>query len=128
MPERFRSIYAHAVEVAPGERLLFLSGQVGVRPDGAPAEGFAAQCEAAMANVEALLHTAGGTPAHLVKITYLLTDAADLPALVEARQARWRGASPPAVTVMVVAALANPGFRIEIEAVAALPSAGRGDP
>lgn len=126
VPEQFRGIYAHAVEVPSGQRLLFISGQVGVQPDGTVADGFGAQCDTAMTNVEALLQRAGALPAHLVKVSYLLTDAADIPALTAARQARWRAEAPPAVTVMVVAALANPGFRIEIEAVAAVPGAERG--
>ena len=119
VPERFGRIYAHAVETTATQRLLFLSGQVGVAPDGSLAEGFEAQCRQAMRNVEALLQRAGMSAADMVKVSYLLTDAVDLPLLTSLRNELWASANPPAVTVMVVAALANPRFRVEIEAVAA---------
>jgi 2-iminobutanoate/2-iminopropanoate deaminase len=72
-----------------------------------------------MDNVEALLADAGMTTADIVKTNYFLTRAVDLPALVETRRQRWSIAAPPAVTVVVVTALARPEFLVEVEAVAA---------
>ncbi len=118
-PEQFRTIYSHAVEVQAGARLLMVSGQIGVGRDGATQSGFAAQCEQAMENVEALLAAARMTTADIVKVTYFLTRAADLPALGDIRRRRWAAAEPPAVTTLVVAALAAPDYLVEIEVTAA---------
>jgi 2-iminobutanoate/2-iminopropanoate deaminase len=118
-PEPFKTIYSHAVEVQAGARLLMISGQVGVGRDGVTRAGFAAQCEQAMENVEALLAAARMAAADIVKITYFLTRAADLPALGDIRRRRWASAEPPAVTVLVVAALAAPDYLVEIEVTAA---------
>ena len=119
VPEAFRSIYSHAAEVPGGSRLLFVSGQVGVATDGALPDGFALQLERAMDNVEAILAAAGMSRAHIIKASYYLTCAADLPALGEIRRRRWSSDAPEAVTVIVVAALARPEFLVEVEVVAA---------
>lgn len=122
VPGPFRAIYAHSTEVPPGSRLLYVAGQVGLRPDATLPHGFEAQCVQAMVNVEALLGRAGMSREHLVKVTYLLTDVGDLLSLTELRRTRWSTPVPPAVTVVVVVALGNPNLRIEIEAVAASAS------
>src|SRR5215813_13320556 len=86
VPSGFRSIYSHAAEVGRPHRLLFISGQFGVAPDGKLAKEFPEQCEQAMDNVEALLAAAGMTTANIVKLSYYATDAADSAALVQIRQ------------------------------------------
>jgi len=72
-----------------------------------------------MDNVEALLAAVGMTRANVVKLTYFLTRASDAAELGAIRRARWARAEPPAVTAIVVSALARPEYLIEIEAVAA---------
>ena len=122
VPDEFRSVYSHAAELRAAERVLFVSGQFGVRPDGSLPDGFEAQCEQAMDNVEALLTAAGTTTANIVKLTYYATDAADFAALVQIRQRRWTIDPAPAVTAIAVAALARADYRIEIEAIAVAPA------
>src|ERR1700680_2272848 len=57
--------YSHAVEVPEGSRLLYISGEVSVLPDGAVPEGIEAQAEACWRNIIAILADAGmGTPLH----------------------------------------------------------------
>src|SRR5690349_4166534 len=119
VPEGFRSIYSHAVETAPGSRMLFVSGQFGIARDGSLSAAFEAQLEQAMDNVEALLAAAGMSKADIVKANYYLTRAADLPALGVVRRRRWAKTEAEAVTVIVVAALARPDCLVEVEAVAA---------
>ena len=122
VPSGFRSIYSHAAEVARPNRMLFISGQFGVAPDGKLAKDFPAQCEQAMDNVEALLAAAGMTTANIVKLTYYATDAADFAVLMPIRQRRWTMDPAPAVTAVAVAALARADYRIEIEAIAVAPA------
>ena len=70
VPESFRSIYAHGVELRSNARLLFVSGQIGIAPDGSLAPDFAAQCEVAMTNVEALLAAAAMMHTNIVKLVF----------------------------------------------------------
>ena len=118
VPEPFEKIYSHAVEIPAPERLLFMSGQIGIAPDGTVLESFDEQCNQAMANVEALLSDAGMTRASMLRVTYYLTDAEDLATLGSIRNTRWGSDQPPAVTTLVVAALAAPELKVEIEVVA----------
>src|SRR5438270_12883557 len=69
--------YSHAVEVPEGSRLLYISGEVGVLPDGTVPETIEAQAEACWQNIIALLADAGMGVQALVKITtYLVRPAA----------------------------------------------------
>ncbi len=120
VPAAFQSIYSHAVESRPGLRMVHVSGQVGVAPDGTTESGFRAQCERAIANVEGLLAAAGMTPRDIVKTNYYLIRPEDLPALNDIRQQRLPDVQP-AVTTLIVSALVNPEWLIEMEVVAAAP-------
>ena len=116
--DQFRGIYSHAFEIGPARRTLFISGQFGIRPDGSLPADFRQQAEQAMNNIEALLGEANMSRANLVKITYLLRQAADFPALGEIRRRRWVAAEAPAVTAIAAVELARPEYLIEIEAIA----------
>jgi 2-iminobutanoate/2-iminopropanoate deaminase len=61
--------YSHAVEVPEGSRLLYISGEVGVLPDGTVPENIEAQAEACWQNIIAILADAGMDVEDLVKIT-----------------------------------------------------------
>ena len=112
------STYSHGVLVPPGARRLYVSGQVGVRPDGTLAEGFEAQAAQAWENLLAVLAEADMGAGDLVKITALLTRPRDVPAYRAVRD-RCLGEVRPASTLMIVAGLANEDWLIEVEAVAA---------
>jgi enamine deaminase RidA (YjgF/YER057c/UK114 family) len=75
-----------------------------------------AQCEQALRNIEAALKQAGSGFADVVRVHYLMTNAADFercwPAMGQAF-----GAIRPAATMMVVG-LADPRMKIEIEVTA----------
>lgn len=112
------SRYSHGAEAPGAWRWLHVSGQVGVTADGTLVEGFEAQANQAWANVRAVLEEAAMTPADLVKVTMLLTRSDDVPASRTTRDAALEGAKP-ACTLFVVAGLADPGWLIEVEAIAA---------
>ena len=118
VPQEFAAVYTHAAEVTLGSKLLFVSGQFGVRPDGHIPENFVDQAEQAMENIEALLAASDMSLSNLAKLNYYLTRSTDAPALVKLRAEKWGAASPPAVTVLTVSALARPEYLIEIEATA----------
>lgn len=112
------SRYSLGVEAPAGARWLFVSGQVGVGPGGAMAEGAAAQMEAAWRNVFAILGSAGMGPGDLVRVNAYLTRAEDVGLYREVRDRMLDGAEP-ASTLIVISALAHPDWLVEIEAVAA---------
>ncbi len=112
------SRYSLGVEAPAAARWLFVSGQVGVNPDGSFAEGPEAQMEAAWRNVLAILEAAGMGPGDLVKVNAYLTRAEDTGAYREVRDRMLAGAEP-ASTLLVITALAHPDWLVEIEAVAA---------
>jgi len=112
------SAYSHGMEAGPDARWLYVSGQVGIRPDGTTPEGMAAQCEQTWKNVEAILASAGMTVADIVRINGYITDPQGFGAYREARDAAMQG-HKPASTLIAVAALAAPDWAVEIEVVAA---------
>ena len=113
-----RANYSHAIEVPPNARWLYLSGQVGIAPDGTVPPSLEAQAEACFGNLLAILGDAGMGPADLVRLDTYLVDPDDCAAYMAVRD-RHVAAPPPASTLLVVRALAAPQFKIEIEAVAA---------
>jgi enamine deaminase RidA (YjgF/YER057c/UK114 family) len=70
--------YSHAVEVPEGSRLLYISGEVGVLPDGTVPETLEAQAEACWRNIIAILADAGMGVEDLVKITTYLVRSEDV--------------------------------------------------
>jgi 2-iminobutanoate/2-iminopropanoate deaminase len=110
--------YSHAVEVSPNARWLYISGQVGIGPDGKLAEGFGAQVEQTWRNILAILEDAKMAMADVVKVTVFLTRDGDI---AEYRAARDRiiGDHRPASTLVVISRLVRPEMLVEVEAVAA---------
>lgn len=104
--------------------LLFISGQAGYADDGKIVEGgFRAQGEQAFSNLARALAAGGSSLRNVVKVTIFVTDMADFGEVVELRR---RHFSPPypADSIVEVKALYTPEAAIEIEAIAAVPSAG----
>ena len=110
--------YCHATLVPSAARWLYVSGQLGIRPDGVIPERFEDQAEACFDNIARILAEAGMRTADLVRLNAYLTDPADLAAYMEVRD-RHVDDPPPASTLLIVEALARPQFRLEIEATAA---------
>jgi enamine deaminase RidA (YjgF/YER057c/UK114 family) len=110
--------YSHAVEVPAGSRLLYISGEVGVLPDGSVPEGIEAQAEACWRNIRAILADAGMALEDLVKITTYLVRPEDIAAAGAAR-AKHVGDVRPGSATLIVSRLVRPEWLIEIEAVAA---------
>ncbi len=115
--------YSHATLVPAGADLLFVSGQVGVGPDGRTPQAIEDQTAQAFDNLIAILAAAGMSADDLVRLNVFLTDAADRAAYMKIRD-RYVSMPPPASTLVVVQALARPEFKVEVEAVAAQAARG----
>jgi 2-iminobutanoate/2-iminopropanoate deaminase len=96
---------------------VFVSGQLGLRPDHGEIEGdITEQTEQVFANLRAILEAAGTGLDRLVKTTVFLANLGDFAAMNEVYAAQV-GTSPPARSTVEVAALPS-GALVEIEAIA----------
>lgn len=118
IPPRYAGIFSHGTIAEHPARVVYLSGQIGVAPDGVTCTGFKAQAQQAMDNVEALLTGSDMTRQDIARVVYYVTDPAHLKPLSDLRQERWSTDTAPAVTTLVVAALAAPDLLVEIEVTA----------
>ena len=112
--------YAHQIEIRGRQRWLVLSGQVGMRPDGALPEDALEQLEVALDNVLGNLEAAGMEVQDLVKLTFYLVgemDAGQRRALTSAKM----DGHEPCMTLLYVAGLANPALKVEVDAWASRP-------
>ena len=116
--------YSHIAKASKGTT-IYIAGQVSSDAAGKlVGEGnFEAQVEQVFGNLKLAVEAAGATIADIVKMnTYLVAsvDQAEVPKLRAIRNRHINTAKPPASTLVVVTRLANPGWLIEIEAVAAI--------
>ncbi|HUN45557.1 MAG TPA: RidA family protein [Stellaceae bacterium] len=110
--------YNHGVEVPPNARWLYISGQIGVGPDGKMKDGIEAQTQQVWENIKAVLAAAGMGVEDLVKLTAYLTDENTMDGFRKVRS-QHLGSHKPASTLVVIKRLALPGLLVEVEAVAA---------
>ncbi len=108
--------YTQAIEVSGNSRTLYISGQVGIAPDGTVPDDAATQSKLAWQNLQAQLRAAGMTIETLVKTTTIVPNEADIAALRSGREAVL-GSHKPAST-LIVAGLANPAWKVEVEGIA----------
>jgi 2-iminobutanoate/2-iminopropanoate deaminase len=99
--------------------LLFVSGVVPVDESGRLVGGgdVVAQARQVFANMGAVLAAGGATFADVVKVTVFLTDVDDRARINAVRQEVF-GEARPASTLVQISALAVPGAKIEVEAIA----------
>ena len=113
----------HSHGLLADARVLFVAGQVGWGAGAIVSERFADQFDQALANVLAVVAAAGGTAESLARLTIFVVDKA---AYVDARREigeRYRarmGRHYPAMTLVEVRSLLEPGALVEIEATAVL--------
>jgi 2-iminobutanoate/2-iminopropanoate deaminase len=106
--------YSQAIRVG---NFVFASGQLGLDPrSGKLQEGVEAQARQALANLQAVLKTAGASAQNVVKATIFLTNMADFPK-VNAIYGELFHHEPPARSTVQVAALPLGGL-VEIEVIA----------
>ena len=116
------------VAIATGTRTVYLAGQVARTADGEPVGpgDLAAQVEQAFVNVATALAGVGGSFADVAKLTVYVVDwqPEKMAALLDGagRAAARAGVDPVRpITLIGVAALAEPDLLVEIDATAVLP-------
>ncbi|MFE9568703.1 RidA family protein [Streptomyces sp. NPDC006692] len=114
--------YSHAVAFTGPT--VAVSGQVPVDAEGriVGESDAAAQIRQVFTNLGIALQAAGARFQDVVKLTVYLTDLTDLGAFRRIRDEHLDPARPPACSLVKVAGLVHPAFRIEIDALAVLPA------
>jgi enamine deaminase RidA (YjgF/YER057c/UK114 family) len=107
--------YVHQIEVSGEPRILFLSGQVGVALDGSVPSDAVAQLGVALDNVLRNLEAAGFEATDLVKLTTYVVGTMDA-AGRRAELDRVLGSHVTTSTLVYVAALASPDYKVEVDA------------
>ena len=119
-------LYSVMTRVRGGE-LIFLCGMAGDdgEPDNSPGlDEFDRQCNQVYRSIGAALASAGASYANIVQFTTYLVDTADIPRFMAYRKREFPRLFPnkvyPPSTLVVVSALADEHYRIEVQAIAAL--------
>lgn len=126
LPDGWPRPKGYANGVAASGRVIAVAGQVGWDPrtEKVVATDFAAQTKQALLNIRDVLAKGGAEPRHVVRLTWYVTDKDEYHAAKAAVGAAYRevfGLHYPAMTLVVVAGLLEPGAKVEIEATAVLP-------
>jgi enamine deaminase RidA (YjgF/YER057c/UK114 family) len=116
--------YTNGVVTGPG-RILYVAGQVAFDKDARiVSPDFAIQFLHALDNVIEVVRAAGGGSEHIVKLLAFVTDLDKYRAAQKAIGEGWRarmGSYWPAMSLVKVAGLLEPGALVEIEGTAVLP-------
>ena len=107
--------YSHQIEISGRERMLVVSGQVGMTPDGSIPDDPIEQLGVVFDNLERNLEAAEMGLGDLVKLTIYLVGEWDTDARRKVVSERL-GMHRPTTTAVFVAGLAGPTMRVEIEA------------
>lgn len=128
-PQGWKPARGYANGMVAEGRTVFLGGQIGWNGDQVFETGdFVGQTEQALRNVVAILSEAGAGPEHLVRLTWYVTDKGEYLGRLKEVGAAYRrviGKHFPPMTMVEVSALIEDAAKVEIEATAVLPPAGR---
>lgn len=100
--------------------LLFISGQIGMRPDGGIPDSAAEQADLAFHRLREILRMEGLGFADLVELVSYHVDIENQLTEFRAVKDRYIETDFPAWTILGVSALARPNLLVEIKAIAAI--------
>ena len=123
LPEGWLEPRGYVNGVVASGRLIVLAGQVGWDPVTGRFEAvdFAGQVRQCFRNILALLREGDAAPAHLVRLTWFITDREAYMAARREIGPAWRelfGPTYPPMSVVIVSGLVEPEALVEIEATA----------
>ncbi len=117
---------SHYCHIVTSGRLVWISGMVGVAADGSIPEKASVQAGIALDTIGRCLRHAGGRPDQIVKMQVFMTDISERVTINPVRIA-WFGPHRPASTLVEVPGLVDSRMKVEIEAVAWLDAARKGE-
>jgi 2-iminobutanoate/2-iminopropanoate deaminase len=110
-------------QIVKSGKLVFIAGQTGTTADGKVAgPTMKEQLDQVLKNLETALKSQGTDMAHIAKTNTYVTSMEEFmaPEIQAMRRERFGGQLPTSTLVQVVR-LADPAFKVEIEAIAMLP-------
>jgi enamine deaminase RidA (YjgF/YER057c/UK114 family) len=112
--------YSHAIAVSGDRKTIYIGGQNAVDELGKIVGlDLMEQTRQVLFNIEKILDASGAKPGNIVKLNIHILQGQDPRLGFRAFQEKWGGLEiPPAITVLFVAGLGNPGWLVEIDAVA----------
>lgn len=118
--------YSNGILVPAGARMLFVSGQIAWDAEHRIVGGgdFVRQFQQALRNVLSVVQAAGGAAEHLAELTIFVTDKRQYASRLRDIGLAYRevcGRHFPAMALVEVKGLLEPGALVEIRAVAAIP-------
>jgi len=117
--------YSNGMLAPAGGRVLFVAGQIGWNAEQKlVSERFADQFGQALRNVLTVVEHAGGRAEHIGRLTVYVTDKTEYLGALKDVGAAYRlhmGRHYPAMALVEVRALVEPGAKVEIEATAVVP-------
>lgn len=111
------SAYHHALLIERPARKLYMSGQLGERPDGSISADFTEQARQAWINIKAILAEGEMSVADIVKVTSYIVGRENIRPYVAVHRGEVGEHLPP-WTLVLVAGLGSPAYLVEVEAVA----------
>lgn len=112
---------SHYTDAVQAGDLVFVSGCTASNQQGSvDSDDVADQARAALTTIGRILEASGSSFSDIAKVTVYLTDIEDRARINPVRQ-EFFGSHRPASTLVQVCALAVPGAKVEIEAVAVIP-------
>ena len=113
--------YSHTAVVPAGTELIFLSGQVGIKPDGSVPATLEEQSVEMFNNIQSLLLAHGLDASAIVKITLFVVAGQDI-RIVRSARAHLLGDHKPTSTAVFISQLVDPKLLVECEVIAARPA------
>lgn len=110
--------YAHGVLSEAGSAMLHTAGVVPIAPDGTVPTDIAEQAVVVWRNIDAIITDAGMARTDIVSVTTYVVPGQDMAAVMAAR-ADYLGEHLAASTLVIVAALVRPEWKVETAVVAA---------
>ena len=125
-PENWAPASGYSHGVSTSGRTIFVAGQIGWNPRTSRFESddFAMQAEQALRNVIDVLAAGGAEAAHIMRLTWYITDRGAYMAARPALAGIYRalvGRHFPAMSVVIVSGLLEERALLEIEATAVVP-------
>ncbi|MGD6852890.1 MAG: RidA family protein [Candidatus Bathyarchaeia archaeon] len=115
--------YSHAVSVSGNHKTIYIGGQNAIdeKRNLVGKNNLKEQTTQALENIEKILNEENAKLENIVKFNIYLVQGQKPQEGFEAFQQKWRGNKFPAITVVFVAALGNPDWLVEIDAIAVVP-------
>lgn len=124
-PSHWKATPGYSNGVAATGRMIFTGGMIGWNGDQQfETDDFAGQVRQALANIVAVLAEGEATPAHVVRLTWYVTDKREYLANLKDIGRAYRetmGKHYPAMALVQVVALVEDRAKVEIEATAVVP-------